>query len=223
MALNSPQEVWRILRTDFRKNPALQVLIAIISLLGLWTTFLSLEPWLRWSGMTLQLCGFYLVYVSIDKRRQSFNGRQIRKSVQNWLIHIFVRPPPITASLQATGIAAITSVGRARLTHRPTPDASLEERLAIIEQARFDNEREVDSIWQKISKVESDLTTSINRESVSWRAQTSASEERFADAIAGDVHIDLFGVWLFVVGVVIASASVEIECFFDSLIAFLPI
>jgi hypothetical protein len=220
MALNSPQEILRILLADVRKNPPLRVLIAIIALPIVWATFLSLEPWLRWCGMTLQLCGFYLVYVSIDKKRQSFGGPQIVKNVRAWLNSIFVRPPPITATLQATGLQADVLVARARLSHRPKSDASLEDRLAIIEQAHIDSQRELDSVWDKVSKVETDLTASINRESVNWRTQTSASEDKFADAIAGDIHIDLFGVGLFGVGVVIASASVEIKCFSDWLVAF---
>lgn len=220
MALNSPQEILRIFLADVKKNPPLRVVIAIIALLIVWASFLSLEPWIRWCGMTLQLCGFYLVYVSIDKRRQSFGGRELTRSLRNWLRFIFVRPQPIDASLQATEIGADVFVGRARVSQLPRPDASLEERLEIIEQARFDSQRELDSIWERIDAVETELTASISRESANWNAKTSATEEKFTDAIAGDIHIDLFGVWLFGLGVVIASASVEIKSFIDWLAAF---
>jgi hypothetical protein len=223
MALNNPKVILRILFADYRKNPPLRVLTAIIVLTIVWATFLTLEPWLRWCGMTLQLCGFYLVYVSIDKRRQSFGDRRIMRNLSAWLNSIFVRPPPITATMQATEIGVDVLVGRARLTHRAKRDASLEERLAIIEQARLDTQRELDAVWEKIDKVETDLTASIKHESVSWKAKTSASEQKFSDAIAGDIHIDLLGVWMFALGVLIASASVEIKFLVDGLIAVQPI
>src|SRR3989304_7379459 len=106
-------------------------LTLIILIVCLWVAFLPdiAEPQIRLVGLFLQLFGILVVLIGILDLRKLFNQPPLFAVASQWLMSFpKFRLPKVTAHLTAE-LGAVTLAGRATLSHRAGPNATIEDRV----------------------------------------------------------------------------------------------
>lgn len=214
MAVRSAIDMLKTLKIQFASNALLRVLLIIPLALIVLSLAFGLEPWLRLAGMSFQLSGFYLVLHSLKQRETLFGTHPGRLILKEWIFNLFNRPEPIGAHAAVTddddvarSFAYATTIASAK--------SSIEDRLKVLEAEHSEIQRKLSLMRQEISDAQREALYALRAEESARGAQVAELKRLLANAMTGDIHIDRFGVLLFCLGIVMASASVEISCLWD--------
>lgn len=165
---------------------------------------------IRLWGMTLQLLGAYTVWHDLTGTARAFGQGGILSGTWQWLKAGFGRQRIVLAVGNAT-LSGVT--GSARMRQRPgiKSDASVEERIAVLERYVGYVDADIDGAFRDIRRAEDALSNKIKTHAAELSTQIRSTEKRLKDAMTGNYSVLLFGVtWLFV-GIVLASVAAEIS------------
>jgi hypothetical protein len=171
--------------------------------------------WLRYVGVACEVVGFILIALDIRQRRQMTD----QQSMGEWLAAVarrvadtlpFRRSRDATVSVSAVGVT--TSVGKALAgTWNVAPKtATLDERIAVLEDR-------MGRIEERAAGLESDVRQETEDRQNADDAERQAREETdetvrqlLLQLTAGNLWYERIGVFLFLVGLVLANLSQEI-------------
>jgi hypothetical protein len=171
------------------------------------------EPWLRMTGLALQLLGIATVGWGIRQTRILFGRPDFLALARQWLRRFpFYGTRVVSASLGVTSAGSRVSV-RGQVT-ATVADASVKARLDALE-------RNMDYANERISQTQAELDQAIraHAEAVEQERQARAKEDKelrnmLESTETGGLHISAVGaVWLFV-GVTLSTAAPELARWF---------
>lgn len=170
------------------------------------------ESAIRLAGMTLQVSGFITVLWGLDGRWRSLMNTGPLKAIAGR----FARFPRWKRDVvMAAGGAVMTLAGgRARATIRAGEGASLEKRVSVLERNVESLEREVGDLGDSTDKRFSEADRKLTEESRANARRHSELADRMKQTMLGGVGTEVLGVWFFLVGVVMGTASPEIRDWF---------
>jgi hypothetical protein len=199
----------------WRTRPLVWVVVAIIILFVLWCLISScLERYIRFSGTGLQLIGVILVGIGLWDTRRAFEDQPTTwEDITQWWKN---RPkfPRQHVALEAHGMAVATAGACARMRVTAGPNVSLEHRVAVLE-------RELAALFDEVGKLSADTNRKIGELSNAITLERSERQEadkrvkgQLKKAVAGGLPLGRIGAVCFFIGIVAASASLEIASWF---------
>lgn len=204
--------------------------IGIVALIAVWFVFLNLghqEVWFflsnlecqektfRLIGMSLQLGGVATVAKGlIDSGKRSKKLNFLEK------IALFFKKFPRRSVSIVTGwgrAVAPAHKGSAKGIVLPGPNTPLERRVELLEGITESLFSEVGILEGKLRAQSAELTLKMTEEVTNRKAEHKMLEEKIGEletelemAVTGNIHIEWLGVFFFIVGIILASASPEL-------------
>jgi hypothetical protein len=169
------------------------------------------EQQVRLTGMLLQLLGVVTVALRLRAAQRQFPWQ----AVTEWLKR---RPRfGVTHQILSAGTVSI-GVGtmRARMRVGAGPLSSLEDRIGVLEKNYANLFDEVGALDQELTQKTAELSTNLKIESTTRVESDKKLEEKLKEAVVGVLHLDLWGVLYFVLGIIAGTASSEIASFFGA-------
>lgn len=163
---------------------------------------------IRWTGATLQIVGFLIALVDLESTRKIMGGPNFIEAWKAFFRNFPIGREPITLSGNMT-LGGVMS-GRLKVGHNS--DAAIPDRVSRLEA---DIERIEDEVADLAKKAEADsarLTKQIEEGLSGVRNDLRELASKVKDALAGGYFMQWVGLAYFVVGVILASASVELAC-----------
>jgi hypothetical protein len=211
----APKYISDLVAWLWRTRPLVWVLVAIVVVLLLGVLIsVCLERYVRVSGMGLQLIGVILVGIGLRDTRRAFEDQPTtwQGIKQWWAGRPRFRPQHIT--LEARGAAMGVGGMSARARVIAGPNASLEQRMAVLERehaALFD---EVGKLSEETKQKIGELSNTINVERSERQEADKGVKEQLKKAVAEGLPLGRVGAVCFFIGIIAASASPEIASWF---------
>lgn len=171
------------------------------------------ENCIRYTGLVLQLAGIGTVWLGIRETRKLFKHPTFWQQARAW----FSRRPRYGGRVIAVGalMAASASVaGRMSVSTSPRPDATLEERMAVLERnlayvrddlTRFQNKTEEDIRRQE---------QAIKQEQQERSKDVQELNEKLKGAETGGLHISAMGALWLLAGVIMGTIPDDLARWF---------
>jgi hypothetical protein len=168
------------------------------------------ESCIRLLGMILQLVGFVIVARGLIESGKLFEQPTVRERVAFYFKR-FPRRSVTNHFLSPQGISTGAPViGSARVNVLAGPDTPLEKRVQMLEELTKNLLNEVGKLGEKLGAHSNKLALNITEEVTERKAGHRALEEKLVRAVIGGIHVEWWGVFFFIVGIILASASPEI-------------
>jgi len=184
--------------------PFLVALVICASVAVIWRC--PVEREVRLTGMVLQLLGLITIVLRLRAAQQQFPEQMLK--------HWWQRRPRfkaqntvIIAALMAND-SADTASFRARVT--PGPQATLEQRLAMLEDSYTKLFDEVGGFGYEVKRRTDELSGKLQDELTAREAADKRIDEQLREEAVGSLHLDLWGVLFFILGIIAGTASPEI-------------
>lgn len=182
---------------------------AAVAVLGVVGACLALMPSARTAqiaGTMLEGLGLLTVVIGLDDTLRAFGASGLWSAGRAYLKRVFLRPEPIVGMISGGGNLGFAGM-EAQGTVRPGPNASIEERMRILENA-------VENLGRSLIEVRSTLRTEIQTATDELRKQMQATSKRVEDlhtivreVEVGDIGWEIVGiVWLFL-GLVLSAIA----------------
>lgn len=187
----------------------LGILIPAGTFLIVWLLCSRIESTIRITGMFLQLGGFVTVLYGLDGRWRSLKHLGFFGVLGDKFSRFPRRSTTIHVKGAGIGVSAIAGMtARGRLGVRE--NATIEQRVNVLEK-NFDSlDREVDKLTQSTEQRHKEIESKL-RDEISEREQGDQKlSESITQTLVQGVSVELLGVWFFMVGIVMATASPEL-------------
>lgn len=186
-----------------------------VVLIVCWAVIPSWEPRIRIAGMIMELFGLGTVAFGVRETRVRFKKSSLLETTRQWLksfpkFKIETRIVLGTATLKLGG-GTLSAFG----TVSPSPTATLEERVALLERSLNQANEMIHQIQQKIEEETRKRDTALDAERRDREVGDEKNQQRLKEAVAEGLYIETTGVvWLFL-GIILSTASNEItSCLF---------
>jgi hypothetical protein len=194
----------------WRTRPLVWILMAIAVVLIVGVLAPScLERYIRISGTGLQLVGVILLGVGLRDTRRAFDDQPTtwQGFKQWWSGRPRFRPQSVTlnASAALIGIDGMS----ARATVSPGPNASLEDRVTILERKHVALFDEVGKLSEQTKQEISELSNALTVERSERHEADRAIKQQLKKAVAEGLPLGRLGVICFFFGIIAAGASPE--------------
>ncbi|MGV8893881.1 MAG: hypothetical protein ACOH2K_13255 [Burkholderiaceae bacterium] len=164
---------------------------------------------LRVWGMALQLIGAYTVWKDLSSTAQSFGKGDVIYSSIKWLKAGFWRRSIVLEGAVTFHGSSFFS-GRTAIHHSTKASATVEERLAALEQYyKYINDN-IDEAVKKISTLENDMKIKFDEQKANFTSEFKATHARMDEGFTGSYGMLLFGVCWLCFGIIFASIAPEI-------------
>jgi hypothetical protein len=173
-----------------------------------------LERQIRFSGMLIQLVGVFIVVLGLRDARRAFEDQPTTwQSIKQWWAG---RPRfgPRHHVLSAAGISLGISSGAARARVSPGRDASLDQRVKLLEQQYASLSDEVDTLSAETKQRTDELSKALEAERREREDSDNRAKEQLRTAIAEGIPLEFLGAVFVLFGIVADSASPEIASLF---------
>jgi len=168
------------------------------------------EPYIRLTGLTLQILGLLTVLYGISKTRQLFNLPTVSASVISWL----KRFPPFRlkgVTGRMIGLAGeVNAAGRVKARFTVGPDSPLESRVRALESNFRILDETVDRLQQQAEERDRLGREAIQAESQARQREVKVVSEKLALAQTGGLTLSLIGLIWLIVGLAITTLSPEL-------------
>jgi hypothetical protein len=164
--------------------------------------------------MGLQLVGVVLVGIGLRDTRQSFVDQPTtwQGIIQWWVGRPSFRPRNIT--LEAKGVALGIGGMSARASVTAGPNASLEQRVEILERGHAALFDEVGKLSGEVREKIGELSNRMDLERSERQEADKGVTEQLKKAVAGGLPLGRVGAGCFFIGIIAASVSPEIASWF---------
>ena len=173
--------------------------------------FLDLpEPYIRFTGLVLQLMGLYTVLHGISHTRRLFGLPSVTDAALSWLRR-FPRPGQTGGQAHMVGLAAeVNAAGRIRARLSVAPGAELEARVRVLESNFRSLDQEVESLHDQMEQATSSSKQAMDAERQARQREVGLVSEKLALAETGGLTVSLVGLIWLMGGLIITSASYEL-------------
>ena len=160
----------------------------------------TLSAVVRYTGMILQISGLLTVAIGLSKMRRYFGRPSLIDKVSGWfgrLAAAFTAPKPISLEVSVANeidvagevVSAVRALG---------PGASLDDRVALLEENVNQLRRELDTKVQRLRRGLATVKESIQRESAERQAAHNETTRTIEEVTVGGLHLEMVGLcWLF--------------------------
>lgn len=170
--------------------------------------FSSAEPTIRLTGMTLQLLGFFMSLWQLLELRKRLKLPNLLQGIRNY----FNNFPKFNQRISISGgIAGISMVGKVNVSIIRNPKTKLSEKVAQLGRDFERIEARLNELEDKHSLEINSLKKSMSDELQRLDAGIKDIENSVDDLFGGGTTLQFVGVVYFVIGLILASASVEIS------------
>lgn len=177
-----------------------------------WSVFGCIEQDLRLSGWLLQLIGFIQVAKGLRAKETVLQKLGIIEQAKEYLANFPTRKVQNVTVGAGTGRVTVqSSVGAVGVVIRNNP--TLEQRIEDIENAVEKIKETTGKLGQDLSRETSRIDTKINRNMGELKDKANEIEQKLEELMVGSIHVEWFGVALFIIGITLASASPELASF----------
>jgi len=177
-----------------------------------WSMFGCIERDLRLSGLFLQLIGFIQVANGLRKKEKAYKKLGFIERVKEYFANFPIRKGrTVTVGVGTGGVTAQSSVGAVGVVSRKNP--TLEQRVKDNEEAVKQIKETTRKLEQFLSREMSRIDTKIAQNIGELKDQANKIEKQLEELMVGSIHVEWFGVALFIIGIALASASPEIASF----------
>lgn len=199
----------------WRTRPLVWIFAAVIVVLVLTLlTSSCLERYVRLSGMSLQLLGVILAGVGLRDTRRAFEDQPTTwESIKQWWTgrpRFGPQHNVLAASATALGVFGTS----ARLSVTAGPNASLDQRVAVLERGHAALFDEVGKLSEETKQKIGKLSNAMALERSERQEADKGIKERLKKAVAGGLPLGVVGAGFFFVGIIGASLSPEIALWF---------
>lgn len=192
--------------------------IAIFAIPGIlllsWVLLPSWEPRIRLSGMFLELMGLATVAHGIRKTRSLFGRQGLLQLGRAWL----TRFPGFRQNVKAVYGSASITLGGATVagfgTVGPAPTATLDERVASLENGLNQAKQQLHEVNRKIDQETQRRQSDIKVVKQEVEVGDSKNKKLLEEAAAGGLYLEAMGVFWLAIGITLATASNEISKLF---------
>jgi hypothetical protein len=168
------------------------------------------EPFIRLTGLALQIMGIGTVAWGISETRALYGHKPLFALARGWVKRFPLRRRNIVLGAAGSASAASTVRARGHVTHGTPPNPTVNDRLDALE-------KNIGAMHERISATQKELDEEVSKLKIAvsdearQREQEDKGNWKLVEMTAtGGVHISAIGaVWLFV-GVVLSTAGVEI-------------
>ncbi len=164
------------------------------------------EQKVRLAGMVLQLFGVSMIVLRLHAAQRQFPGQTLTRWLQ--------RRPPFMGQNRvispAAGTLTLSATGKAQVRVSPGSQATLEQRLAMLEDSYTKLFDEVGGLEIEITRRSEELSNKLHAEVAAREANNKRIEEQLKETAVGSLHLDAWGVLFFILGIFAGTASPEI-------------
>jgi hypothetical protein len=175
----------------------------------------SNESRIRIMGLILQLVGISTVFIGILEVRKLFNHPSLFAIGSKWLKSFPpFRIPKIASTANVANDGQVAFTSGLVLQHRASPNATIEERVRVLESNRDHLEHQITEFSQQITQINKDINKDLSSERQKRERNILELEIKLETTETAGEYLSLIGlVWLFI-GLVMSTASVELSHLF---------
>jgi hypothetical protein len=170
------------------------------------------ERVVRFVGGLLQLGGVITIVLKLRGAHRQFPGQMLTV----WWQHRprFRQQKTVVMAAGAASISMATGSARGRV--RAGPQATLEQRLAMLEDSYTKLFDEVGSLGNEVKRRSDELSSKLRAEATAREAADKKIEEQLKETAVGSLHLDVWGVEFFILGTIAGTLSQEIAAVFGA-------
>lgn len=217
--LQQPSIAWAIFKDWFRRGKELWVLaltsVFIFSTMYFFpakflpydfgTAIPTLADRIRWMGMLFQFVGVGIIVFSLRGNLRLFGENSMSKVFFDWVQHfryVIFRKPPQSATVHMTAAASMGIAGGVAVL---TTTASLEERVARLQKAIEELQKNISGLTINQKRTEREIKRQIEVEAEARIQSDSEIEKKLKTTTVGGVALQLSGVFYLIVGIMFTS------------------
>lgn len=171
------------------------------------------ERSIRIFGMLLQIAGFFLTVLGINSTSINLGLRSIPRRTFSYLS----RAPILPIQKATIACATVAISGKASMkavVQVSTAGMELSERISYLESEQHRMQEILLDMSGTISKLENDTTKKFAKFSSAHDEKILNVTEHYDNMLGSSAQQEIFGVVLFFIGVILATASPEISAYF---------
>lgn len=157
----------------------------------------------------LQLLGFGVVAVALNQTGQLFQVSPFHALRLWWRQRPRFGRQTTTFEANAT-LTGVASIGKVVVREKLNPKATLLERVQWLERRYQAIAHQADQLSEKLDLQSDDSRKKLEQERAERRSAIEGIQRQLGQAVAGDLHLEWLGLFLFVVGISCATASPEL-------------
>lgn len=171
------------------------------------------EIGMRWFGAGLQLLGFATVALGLSDAGKQFGKPSWFSRIARYFSEFPTRKGRII-SAHATAFGSVNVFGQGRVATWPSSTMTPEEQLKVIIENLKGLHNVIGEIEGSIRTAKHELGTQITERFNELKEGEKEAKRLLEEAFVGGLHIEWWGIVLFVVGIILASTSPEIAYLF---------
>jgi hypothetical protein len=164
----------------------------------------------------LQIVGFCLLLVGLHGTLRQFGYPSLLATLWSWAKQWASTRPRFSEgeTVLGSGTSAIVFSGRARGRATAGSGATLEQRIGVLEQNMDALHKEVGDVQDKFKREVDALRKLLADETAERMRDTDNLTSRLKAKFVDGIGLDLLGIWFFILGITLGTASVEIAGYF---------
>jgi hypothetical protein len=192
------------------------LLLVAVALLIPYTFSFSIEKSVRITGLVFQVLGLLTVADGLRKTRKLFNRPGLTTLAAKWFGQFpsFARKPYL---LNVSENARVSDNVDAVLIRNSAQALSIEQRLALIEDRLAGHDDLIRKMETNIAGESHLQREALQSESRSRESADKTLQRQLEEFAAGGLHLEAIGLFWILLGVSLATASVEITWIIDKL------
>ena len=173
------------------------------------------EPYIRLAGLLLQLLGISTVLHGVSETRKLFNLPSLLAVAFRWLRSFPKFRPEKTFAYMSGDTGVMSVAGRAILRHQASDNATIEERIRVLESNLQPLDNRLNDFQHQIDETNRQAKEGLATEQQKREDDINALREKLTTTETGGLSVSLMGlVWL-IVGVIMSTASPELKILFS--------
>ena len=186
-------------------------MIVVVIFAGPILLFQPTEPQIRLGGLFLQLLGLSTVLSGISQTRKLFNLPSLLTVAVRWLMSFpkFRLERRVARMIGQAGEFDLAARMKAR--HQAGPDASLEDRVRVLEANLQLLDQQSDNLQHQLDEANRQANSALAAESQSRERALDNLREKLTLTETGGLDVSLMGLIWLMVGLVITTASIELS------------